>query len=368
MLLDIEDITPYLKENGWRLKQREPYFVFEGKNDDDGNPIQIVLPRGKDPEDIHRRIAETISLLSAIENRSPYEVIRAINGINKDIVFFKPKTHKISLEKAKSYINKIRQYYNYGASVEAEPSQTFIKSTKKGREFVEQNCFFGHTFKGSFGFTIETTLLPRSQITLDGKKKEEQVPPFERRVIERLVRGIKYANESVMVGNPDVIVANYKTGLNANMCDALSDLIEEFKDLETEFYVSWSPSYEPDEKLRGTRVVLSSKTQNYLKAASKSLSGASESENITLSGKIIELKRPHYDDDNELPDDQNHIVIRDDYGKNVTVLLTESDYKDACNAHRDKATVSIQGTLEKEGKFWVLRAPHKIQIGENKSN
>jgi hypothetical protein len=365
--LGIADITPYLKDTGWKLIKREPYFVFEGKNDDDGNPIKIVLPTGKDLEDIHRRIAETISLLSATENRSPYEVIRSIHGINKDIIFFKPKTYKISLEKAKSYINKIRQFYNYGASVEAEPCQIFVKSTKKGREFVERNCFFGHTFKGSFGFTIETSLLPRSQTTLDGKKKEEQVPPFERRVTERLVRGIKYAQESVMEGNPDVLIKNYETGLNANMCDALSDIIEEFKDIETEFYVAWSPSYEPEEYLRDTRIVLDSKAQNYLKSASKSLSGASESKNTTLFGKIIELKRPQNDDDEELTDNENHIVVHDEDGKNVAILLTESDYKDACNAHRDKVTVSIQGTLEKEGKFWVLRAPNKFQITETKS-
>lgn len=359
--LGIADITPYLKDTGWQLIKREPFFVFEGSKDDDNNPIQIVLPRGHDLDDIHRRIAETISLLSAIENRSPYEVIRSIKGLNKDIVFFKPKTNDIPLEKAASYIRKIRQFFNYGASVEAEPRKSFTKSTKEGREFVEKSCFLGHTIKGSFGFTIETTLLPRSQITLYGEK-ETQVPPFERRVIERLARGIKYAQESVMEGNPDILINSYEIGLNANMCDALSDIIEEFNNIETEFYISWSHSYEPDEKLKDIRVILDSKTQNYLNSASKSLSGASESENVTLFGKIIELKRPYDSNGDDVPEGENHIVIRDESEKNVSILLDEIDYKNACDAHRDKKNVSIQGTLEKKGKFWVLRGSYNFKI------
>jgi hypothetical protein len=360
--LNISDITPYLKKTGWRLVSKSPYLVFEGVNDDEGKPIQIVLPKGKDQTDIQLRIAETINLLSAIENRSPYEVIRAIKGINKDIVFFIPKTYKISLEKAKSYINKIKQYYNYSASVEAEPCKSFVKSNKKGKEFVEKNCFFGHTFNGSFGFTIETELLPRSQSALDGR----EMPPFERRVVERLVRGIKFAHESEMEGSPDILIKNYESGLNSNMCDVLSDIIEEFKDIDTEFGVSWSPSYEPEESLKNINIRLNSNAQKYLKSASKSLCGAAESQKVTLWGKIIELKRPFSEDYEEEGDEilveENHIILRDeDSEKNVHITLKESDYKLACDAHKDKKMVSIQGTLEKEIMFWVLRNPYNFR-------
>jgi len=85
-LLSIVDITPYLKNTGWVFIKRDPYFVYEGKNDDDGNPIQIVISRGKDLEDIHHRIAETINLLSVLENRSPIEIIRSIKQMNKKIL------------------------------------------------------------------------------------------------------------------------------------------------------------------------------------------------------------------------------------------------------------------------------------------
>jgi hypothetical protein len=368
------DLTLYLKETGWKLiKQQASQLVYEGKFDDNGEPIQIVLPRGDDPGDVSRRIAETISLLSAIESKSPYEIIRSINAMNKDIPVFKPKTDRIPLQKAAAYVDKIRQFVNYCATVENDTRKNYEHSTKSGREFVERDCFFGHTIKGSFGFTVETTLPPRSQITLDGKKRtphkvgEEEIPPFQRRVMQRLVRGIKYANDSVMESDPDILIQNYETGLNANMCDALDDIIEEFKDTDTEFNILWSPNYEPDENLKEARIILNANTQKYLKIASQSLSGASEPKHIILKGKIVELKRSEvkrsYFEDDEESEETDTIKIRDDEtGKQVKVLLIESDYKNACDAHKENKSVSIGGILERDKRQWILRNPQNFEV------
>lgn len=359
--LTLGNFIPYLKMNNWNQIVSEPFFVFQGGNDDDGNPIKIVLPKGDDRQDILRRYADAINLLSVLEKRSPYEIIKSINSIDKDIIFIKFDTSSISLTQAAGFVEKIRRFWSLAASSEESPQPFLSKSLGIGASYTEK-CCFGHTIKGSFGFTIESPVSPRprSQATLDGGCIE-QIPPFERRVVERIIRGIKNTQEAVIEGNVDILVNNYKNGLNANTCDVLSEILEVFHEIQSEYFVSWSPIWEITPDIASIRVKLDSKAPQYLKSASKSLKQEDEVQIVTINGKIVALNRD-LDAHEEEFSDESIIIILDETGRKVHVLLNETDYKDACDAHRDKKTISIVGTLEKIGKFWHLLAPHDFQI------
>lgn len=364
--LTLGNFIPYLKRNSWNQILSDPFFVFQGVNDDDGNPIKIVLPKGDDRDDVLHRYADAINLLSVIENRSPYEIIKTINFIDKDIIFIKFDTSSISLTQAAGFVENIRKFWSLAASSEVSPQPFLSKTLGIGTSYTEK-CCFGHTIKGSFGFTIESPVSPRPhpQATLDGGSVE-QIPPFERRVVERIIRGIKNTQEAVIEGNVDILVNNYKDGLNANTCDVLSEILEDFKEIQSEFYVSWSPIWENKSDIASIRVKLDSKAPDYLKSASKTLRKEDLVKSVIISGKIIELNRilDNSDDDSS---NENSIIILDESGKRVHVILTENEYKRACDAHRDKITVSFEGTLEKINKFWHLSAPEVLHIENDES-
>ena len=73
----INDIISYLHQNGWQtITHPNPrLIVFQGAADDEGNPIQLVLPSQKTFEDSNRLITKAINLLAAIEEKSPAEII-----------------------------------------------------------------------------------------------------------------------------------------------------------------------------------------------------------------------------------------------------------------------------------------------------
>ena len=75
--LKISDIVSYLHQNGWQeITHSNPrLIVFQGAADDEGNPIQLVLPSQKTFEDSNRLITKAINLLAAIEEKSPDEII-----------------------------------------------------------------------------------------------------------------------------------------------------------------------------------------------------------------------------------------------------------------------------------------------------
>ncbi|MGB6297318.1 MAG: hypothetical protein WBF90_14200 [Rivularia sp. (in: cyanobacteria)] len=75
--LKVSDIVSYLYQNGWQtITHPNPrLIVFQGAADDEGNPIQIVLPSQNTFEDSNRLITKAVNLLAVIEEKSPHEII-----------------------------------------------------------------------------------------------------------------------------------------------------------------------------------------------------------------------------------------------------------------------------------------------------
>lgn len=86
-----------------------------------------------------------------------------------------------------------------------------------------------------FVATLECPVTPPA-----GRSSRSSAPPFERRVTERIMRGLGCLHTAVMDGRVDALVEGYEKGLNANMCEALLSLRDYPGDAQIEFGVSWS--------------------------------------------------------------------------------------------------------------------------------
>ncbi len=82
----ISNIVSYLNQNGWQeITHPNPrLIVFQGAADDEGNPIQLLLPSQKTFEDSNRLITKAINLLAVIEEKSPHEIIGSISQVHAD--------------------------------------------------------------------------------------------------------------------------------------------------------------------------------------------------------------------------------------------------------------------------------------------
>lgn len=78
--LGVEDVAAYLDKIGWKRRPHpnKRFLVFEGPKDDDGKPIEMVLPSEDRFDDTLIRLSEAVNLLSAIQNTSPRDVIEAM--------------------------------------------------------------------------------------------------------------------------------------------------------------------------------------------------------------------------------------------------------------------------------------------------
>ena len=363
--LHVEDLIAYLRLTGWtRVKKEHPSLIeFRGPHD-----LCVVVPTRNDFIDTPLRMAEAIHLLSQIEEQPPDAVIQSILYTDRDVIrqrILRPTSslQTLSLESASRIVQGLRNLIAYAACVEEDPKPYFPKATKMGRRYVEQ-CRFGHTFAGSFGFSIEVPVP-----TSGGLPGIEQVAPFERRVVERVARGFSIIKDGILGGNVESLVKQYEAGFNANMYEVMLSLAEPLEDMEYEFSVSWSPHWSVPSELKHTSPVrFGVKAQQYFETAAKELRKADESREQTIRGKVIQLRSESgggddFDDDSDTSEGEDRTITvlwHDPTGRQlrIRVPLGVNDYRRACDAHRDGLQVAVTGRIEKIGKFWQLMRPH----------
>ena len=79
--LHVAEVVRYLQANHWMsISHSSPrLLVFEKGVDDQGKPIQIVLPSKDDYEDTTYLLAKVVNLLSVLESVPFQEIVNAIN-------------------------------------------------------------------------------------------------------------------------------------------------------------------------------------------------------------------------------------------------------------------------------------------------
>lgn len=363
----ISEVTRYLRKTGW---QRVPHandrlLVFR-REAESGAPTVVLASRDEfsDSQDL---INNALTLLAGIGHTTVLDLERAIRSQDRDVLSVRfvgaSASHGgLPLETATRLILQLRDLLAYAACVEDNPRPYFPKATAIGRRYA-QSCIFGHTFPGSFGFTIESLTG-----TAVSSASEPVPPPFERRVVSRIMRGVRQLQEAVFSGDTEVLAANYSSGLNANLCELLGETLEEAGDGEIEYSVAWSPDFpvEPDLAAYGP-VRLQSGATVLLAAVARQMRRLEESRLQTINGRVVALQSDGSASGDDYAEDIEQVATilwEEKRGRKlrVRVALEPPDYANACDAHKEGIAVRVTGAIEKTGKFWRLMAPAGFEL------
>jgi len=220
---------------------------------------------------------------------------------------------------------------------------------------VMDKFYFAHTFQGSFGLSIEVPIVvEKSQIGLFEA-------PIERKVTERIVRGLSFAERAVKEDNIDIIVNNYETGFNSRMCEALVGLGEE-SNSSIEIGINWALSFSPSEDVASAKkYIINDRFTEAFREAAVKLREVEPVDSVIL-GTIINL---HCTD---LSNDTRHrtIIIKhihEEYGRiEVRVNLNTSMYLQALEAHKVNKKVEVKGKLERSGSVWSVPSVSEFNV------
>jgi hypothetical protein len=369
--ISIPSIIRYLKLQGWDKRSDFPtdkLIVFDGPQDMYGDRIQAVIPANARYKDYPLRVKELVYSLSEIENRPIKNILADISNPNIDRLNVRvlsdfSKDGTLPFSYAAKLVNGLKDFLVAAACVEENPQPFYRRATRVGFNYAD-NCRFGQTKVGSFIITIESLVPSYTQLSLPIRDIERETEHFNRRVIKRIQRGIGLVEKSVSEGDITPIVNDFKSGLNANMCEALLGLKIDQYDIDLEYSVNWSMSI-PKPNDVPDKVKIEKIGFDYLASAAKVLRDSDESVKRKIVGKVVKLSAFDLEEDDE-GDSNNRLVtvkteIHDKQIK-VNVPLNIIEYKLACDAHRDIKDVQVEGMLERVGNQWQLMAPENFRV------
>jgi hypothetical protein len=342
----------YLTASGWRRRVLPSGAELFTLTDDE--EIEIILPATSRARDVLERLTDALATMRALDGRSFEEVVAAIRAVSYDLVRSRlPDTairhDTIKLGAADEFIKRMTKVLAASAHGELHVGPYFERISSTATTYATE-CRFGHTFRGSFGFTVESPVGPK---TVD-VGEIAPAPPLERRSILRLARGLRIIEEAIKRDDPKEIVQSYDRGLNANACEDLAAMVETPHVGEITFEISFSPEWGVPEDV-GTRPsarIAKARGLEVIREAAKALRTVNYEKRRTIVGKVRTLHSME-----ETPAElftisglQDIMVEWDseDFGKRlVRVSLGPEEYLRAMEAHKAGQTISVFGELER---------------------
>ncbi|MCB0200805.1 MAG: hypothetical protein KDI03_12115 [Anaerolineae bacterium] len=383
MGIELEKLREYLSLTGWRQQEFDRrWLVFQGAEEANAQDLEVVLVADRNASDYWNYFGQTVELLSALRNEDIETTLRRVQFVDMDVLNVRNVDtggyDSISLALADTQVGQLKQLIRYAASSEKEPRPYFNQAFRIGDSMVD-HFRFGQTFRGSFGLSIESPL-HRQEQHLRSHRYEQQpslfdddpdsyedvvVPPLERRVMERVVRGLGFTRISAAERNPDILVREYGSGLNGNMCRALVRAASD-KEYVMEYSVLWSPRLSPTEDVLHQAVVrLNEVSYDILTAALQQLRTI-EPEVYRVRGLVTNLGAESDPLSESTASREVAIkwINRPDNARPVKVLvhLNRQEYVLAHQAHLSWSTVEVTGIVEKVGAIWRLIDPRDFTV------
>jgi hypothetical protein len=226
-LVNLENnLLPYLNYSGWKQVEltNQNWIVMYGKLDYQEKNLQLVFPKEPTAEEGQKYINKAINLLSTIENVPLQLILQNIIYYDRDLFYVRntetEEGDSIALNLAVDQIENLKKALVFSACSEKEAKPYFPFRTSFAKSSTK-TFLFGHTFSGSFGFTIESPKLPEPQKFIQQRlpiENDELPPPsdipFSRRILERLARGLQFAKQSEELRDHSILLKEFTSGLN----------------------------------------------------------------------------------------------------------------------------------------------------------
>ena len=363
-MLPLHHFKSYLEyEKVWVLvNENDRWIVYE-----DSDAIELAIPKNKQASDYQMNIDHVLKTLSFVQDKEPEDIADDILTFDLDvfgtILDDSEGAKSISMRSADAYFAELKQLLLYSASSEEKREPFFRTARQKARKVLD-HFQFGHTIRGSFGYRIESKIIAESHVQYDLFADEpEPIIPHERKVMERIYKGLAATNKAVEMSDVSILIEGYKTGLNANMCTAILNLAGETSD-PIEYSFKWSKKITvSDELAAAPKITITRDHLKYLEAASEQLYRQNPA-CVSIEGLVTDLSSKGDPESEELRGRSITIQRLTPEGRSqrVNVVLDRDGYLEAIRAHRDWRTVGVQGYLEYKSSKWRLTNPEGFKV------
>ena len=354
----------YLETKGWNYQEtyRERAGIWAMEYD--GESVEILAPFSDISYRYAVRIAEAITVLSEVEERSQLDVYYDLLGAGADIIKLSyPNSNGnsgLSLEDRANFLNHARSLMTAAARAAENPGRPIYRGplSRKVSDYLRE-------IRPMLGYGTGSDLTIHSRIPADYGMQENLgdsfTSPFARLATIALSRGLrearKIADTALARAEPATFQEAASRGASANFCAAVADLARDTHGISIS--LSWAPvrySGEP-----GGEFVFTENAADLLAAGADLLRRRNPYLDAHITGEIVQLDR-------EAPAkfDGYAIVLYELEGRTVALQaqFDPADEDKVVTAFRNGIPVSLEGDIHIENRRYLLKNPRNLSVAQ----
>ena len=355
-------LTGYVRSLNW-VKDR-PYRDLSDVYVGEGLP-EIIVPRTQRIADYGFVVGRLIEDFSEVTDMDPQAVFHQLVNADRDVIrvsVLDADEDSLLVEQGVGLVTGSRDLLLASACSFEERRPVYRAGSNRAAVEYLSRVRLGHTEHGSFAVTLLPPVVS-PEVGVAGDRTEVGAGlPVPRETMERRITShfadtmvaTRLASEETATGSREAFARAVSSGVSANLCDAMVDLIGPFPRLEVS--VSWALT----RPVVGGRSVFKFFQDDapVLRAASESFRSQGPRLDFRVFGKVRRLARDEGEAD-------GRIAIRayvDGRRQSVTAVLSLDDYQRAIEAHHGDVVLGLEGDLEMIGRRWHLRNPSVMEV------
>jgi len=366
--LNFTELQAYLRNTGWDRIQTPKdsialfhkmigEFVFE-----------TALPLSKDFSDYSYRIIDVLEKIAQVEQREVHQVLTDLSIPPADIVRFRVINRDtiggtISFLEGFNLLESAKKVLFTTACDIIQPEKYHKRLSLKGAQQFIEGCRLGQTEKGSYIASVICPFLNQSP-----EEKAVQLSIFNqtddfrhsltRKVTKRLMFSLGFVKSAIDRGEETRIIdLDGENIISGNFLESLVELNASKESSEIEITTSWSIlATEQPELVKAVKF-----SKDYIPVLENIISKIRPLEIGTMDDFIGKISMTKADPDIHARSEGeiilNFILGDEDKVSKARVILSNQDYIQACEAHKQGKSVKISGKLLSVGRTKIIEMP-----------
>ena len=324
-----------------------------------GRNWEIIVPTKDTLADFAESIAESISVLAEVEERSQLDVFQDLSASGADVIRLRPSvgqaSQPLSLRRGANLLNDAFDLLASAARAAERPQATYRgKMSSDVAEYLDQVRPLPG-YEGGFGLTLHSPV-PAGIGQQD--LGDDFAPPFSRQTTIKLAQALEFSrsavSEAVTGGTIEPFRQAVDFGVSANLCNSVAELAKQAHGIDIE--LAWA-EVRPS-NISDSRFQFSPSSADVLQEVAKSFRFSEPSYDEQIIAQVVRLER-----EVEQIDGRAVIVsVRDGRPTRMNVEFQQSVYNLIINAFRDHSSISLDGDVHPVGRSLEVRNPRNLVI------
>ncbi len=329
---------------------------------------ELLVPLATRFADYAARMADMLSLLEKVEDRSQLQIMNDLRNSGFDVIRVRnisedTRQGSLNFMRSVEFVAQTRDLVLAAACSAATHKISYPGRKPQDAERFMESVRFGQTEQGSFVLQLLAPVAPELHIQGTLVELPEDVP-YEKTVIPTLQSGLESLNAAAQLASNDSRLEHFQQaaarGLTTNLCDAVTGLYESLKPQYIEIGITYSANRRQRRSL--ARISVDAGYIPLIKEASSTIKAIESETEQYVRGIVVELASND-------PDEAGKIKIRDvttPRPRLLTVELAGEDYRKAILAHKSRQLVELSGTIVRSGRNLRLAAESPLSLVEDR--